>query len=222
MSAYFISGTDTDAGKTLIASGLLALARRHGLTTQGLKPVASGCEQTPDGLRNRDALTLQAESQPPLPYAEVNPFAYAPAIAPHLAAQQAESRLSLALLAERLTPRLAEGRDLTLIEGAGGWRVPLNADEDLADLARWLALPAILVVGVRLGAINHARLTLEAMRRDGVHVAGWVANRLEPHMDAAADNLSALTHYLDAPCLGQVPYLAQPVPARVADYLQLP
>ncbi|SDM73334.1 dethiobiotin synthase [Franzmannia pantelleriensis] len=222
MSAYFITGTDTDAGKTLIASGLLTLARRQGLTTQGLKPVASGCESTPAGLRNRDALALQAASSPPLPYDEINPFAFAPAIAPHLAAQQAGTTLSLAALAERLTPRLAEARDLTLIEGAGGWRVPLNADEDLAGLATLLRLPAILVVGVRLGAINHARLTLEAIRRDGVQVAGWVANRVDPGMDAAEDNLSSLTQQLDAPCLGRVPYLARPTPSQVADHVQLP
>lgn len=222
MSAYFITGTDTDAGKTLIASGLLTLARRQGLTTQGLKPVASGCESTPAGLRNRDALALQAASSPSLPYDEINPFAFAPAIAPHLAAQQAGTTLSLAALAERLAPRLAEGRDLTLVEGAGGWRVPLNAKEDLAGLARLLALPCILIVGVRLGAINHARLTLETMHRDGVEIAGWIANRLEPNMAAADDNLSALSQHLDAPCLGQVPYLARPTPASVADYLQLP
>ncbi|APX92790.1 dethiobiotin synthase [Halomonas sp. 1513] len=222
MKAYFVTGTDTDAGKTLVACGLLALARRQGLTTQGLKPIASGCDETPDGLRNRDALALQAVSHPPLGYAEVNPFAFAPAIAPHLAARQAEVTLSLSALAERLVPRLAEGRDVTLVEGAGGWRVPLDAEEDLAGLARLLALPVILVVGVRLGAINHARLTLEAIRRDGVRVAGWVANRLDPHMDAAEDNLSSLSQYLDAPCLGQVPYLIQPTPAGVADYLHLP
>ena len=222
MSAYFITGTDTDAGKTLVASGLLAMARRHGLTTQGLKPVASGCEVTPDGLRNRDALALQAGCYPLLGYDEVNPYAFAPAIAPHLAAQRDAVTLSLAELAARLAPQLAKGRDLTLVEGAGGWRVPLNADEDLAGLARLLNLPAILVVGVRLGAINHARLTLEAIRRDGVRVAGWVANRLDPRMQEASANLATLAQQLDAPCLGEVPYLAQPTPAQVAEHLRLP
>ncbi|MDR5907334.1 dethiobiotin synthase [Franzmannia qiaohouensis] len=222
MSAYFITGTDTDAGKTLIASGLLALARRHGLTTQGLKPVASGCDVTADGLRNRDALDLQAGCHPPLGYHEVNPYAFAPAIAPHLAAQRDAVSLTLAGLAQRLAPRLAEGRDLTLVEGAGGWRVPLNADEDLAGLAQLLNLPAILVVGVRLGAINHARLSLEAIRRDGVRVAGWVANLLEPRMQETSANLATLAQLLDAPCLGQVPYLTHPTPAQVADHLRLP
>ncbi|MBD3896137.1 dethiobiotin synthase [Halomonas sp. ML-15] len=222
MSAYFVTGTDTDAGKTLITSGLLALARRQGLSTLGLKPVASGCEMTSDGLRNRDALTLQAGSSPTTAYAQVNPYAFAPAIAPHLAAQREGVSLGLANLGEWLTTRLAEARDLTLIEGAGGWRVPLNDHEDLAGLAGLLRLPVIVVVGVRLGAINHARLTLEAIRRDGVEVAGWVANQIEPQMDEATANLNSLAQHLDAPCLGQVPYLERPCADAVAHFLRLP
>ncbi|MBB3229471.1 dethiobiotin synthase [Halomonas stenophila] len=230
MAVYFVTGTDTDAGKTLVTSGLLALAHREGLTTLGLKPVASGCETTPQGLRNLDALTLQAQSMPAPPYATVNPFAYGPAIAPHLAARRAGEVPTLDALVERSAGALAEGRDLTLIEGAGGWRVPLNDDEDLAGLARRLALPVILVVGLRLGCLSHARLTAEAVRADGLRLAGWVGNLIDPGFaeDAALyrDNLATLERCLDAPCLGVVPRLDAETPADRAEaaarHLRLP
>ncbi|TDR54950.1 dethiobiotin synthetase [Halomonas ventosae] len=234
MSAYFVTGTDTDAGKTLVTSGLLALARRRGLTTLGLKPVASGCEATPQGLRNADALALQAQSRPPLPYATLNPFAFAPAIAPHLAARRAGVTLTLDELVDQARPMLAEQRDLTLVEGAGGWRVPLNETDDLSALAVQLELPVLLVVGLRLGCISHARLTCDAIRADGLRLAGWVGNLVDPGLsfDAAADdalyrdNLATLAHHLPAPCLGVVPRLAAESPAAMATaaahYLILP
>src|SRR5690554_7441689 len=176
MPAYFVTGTDTDAGKTLASAGLLARARREGLTTLGLKPIASGSEATPDGMRNADALALQAESvpapgslrDPAVAYATINPFAFAPAIAPHLAARRAGVEVRLADLTGWLRPLLALECDLTLVEGAGGWRVPLSAREDLAGLAAAHALPVILVVGLRLGCISQARLTAEAIAHDGL------------------------------------------------------
>lgn len=230
MSAYFVTGTDTDAGKTLVTSGLLALARRRGLTTLGLKPVASGCESTPEGLRNADALALQAQTRPSLPYAVLNPFAFAPAIAPHLAARRAGMTLALDDLVERARPLLEAGRDLTLVEGAGGWRVPLNEGEDLSGLAVRLGLPVILVVGLRLGCISHARLTAEALRADGLRLAGWVGSLVDPAFasDHALyrDNLATLAATLPAPCLGVVPRLAAESPAAMAaaaaDHLELP
>ncbi|WP_192036773.1 dethiobiotin synthase [Halomonas sp. YLGW01] len=226
MAAYFITGTDTDAGKTLITAGLLALARHHGLTTLGLKPVASGCQRYPEGLRNEDALALKAHSHPEVDYATINPFAYAPAIAPHLAARQVGDTLRLADLTQAMASPLAAERDLTLIEGAGGWRVPLNEDEDLSDLAGALQLPVILVVGLRLGCINHARLTAEAIRAQGLRLAGWVANGVTTDFEEADDNLATLTHHLPAPCLGRVPHLTQrstdTLPEQAARYLKLP
>ncbi|NWO10909.1 dethiobiotin synthase [Chromohalobacter salexigens] len=234
MTAYFVTGTDTDAGKTLVASGLLALARRRGLTTLGLKPVASGCEPTVDGLRNIDALTLQAQSMPTTPYTTINPYTYEPAIAPHLAARRTGEIPTLDALAAHVAGPLSEKRDLTLIEGAGGWRVPLNDDEDLAGLAVRLELPVILVVGLELGCLNHARLSAEAIRTDGLRLAGWVGNLIDPGLsfDEAADetcyrdNLATLERTLEAPCLGIVPRLAADTPdARApaaADYLTLP
>ncbi|WFM70097.1 dethiobiotin synthase [Halomonas sp. CKK8] len=230
MSAFFVTGTDTDAGKTLVTSGLLTLARRRGLTTLGLKPVASGCEATPQGLRNADALALQAQTRPPLPYATINPFAFAPAIAPHLAARRAGVRLALDALVDHARPLLAEQRDLSLVEGAGGWRVPLNGDEDLADLAVRLGLPVILVVGLRLGCISHARLTCDAIRADGLRLAGWVGSLVNTAFaedDALyRENLTTLAATLPAPCLGVVPRLAAESPAAMAaaaaDHLELP
>lgn len=230
MPAYFVTGTDTDAGKTLVTSGLLALARRRGLTTLGLKPVASGCEETAEGLRNVDALALEAQTRPALPYATINPVAFAPAIAPHLAARRAGVTPTLAALIEHARAPLALERDLALIEGAGGWRVPLNDREDLSGLAVRLELPVILVVGLRLGAISHARLTGEAIRADGLRLAGWVGNLIDPDFAADdalyRDNLATLAATLDAPCLGVVPRLAGEGHAALAeaaaDHLALP
>ena len=226
MTAYFITGTDTDAGKTLVASGLLALARRQGLTTLGLKPVASGCRMHAEGLRNDDALALQGQTHPEVDYATINPFAYAPAIAPHLAARQAGETLRLSALTDAMAAPLASGRDLTLVEGAGGWRVPLNEAEDLSDLARVLQLPVILVVGLRLGCISHARLTAEAIQAQGLHLAGWVANGISSDFEQADDNLATLAHHLPAPCLGRVPHLtdvtAEGLSEAAARHLKLP
>jgi dethiobiotin synthetase len=230
MPAYFVTGTDTDAGKTLTSAGLLARARREGLTTLGLKPIASGSEATPDGLRNADALALQAEIVPAVDYTTINPYAFAPAIAPHLAARRAGVEVRLADLTGWLRPLLALERDLTLVEGAGGWRVPLNDDEDLAELALAMELPVILVVGLRLGCLSHARLTAEAITASGLRLAGWIGSQVDPAFAADdalyRDNLATLTRTLPAPCLGVIPRLAaDSAPAMAmaaADHLELP
>ncbi|SFH64543.1 dethiobiotin synthase [Modicisalibacter xianhensis] len=208
MSRYFVTGTDTDAGKTFVSAALLASARRQGRTTLGLKPVAAGCERVGGMLRNIDALLLQAQSFPPVDYATVNPVALEPAIAPHLAAQRAGVQVCLDDL-ERMLQRILDARpeDTILIEGAGGWRVPLNAEEDLSGLAVRLELPVILVVGMRLGCISHARLTLEAIRAEGLRVTGWVANQIDPNMREYEANLETLHRCLDAPFLGAIPWL---------------
>ncbi|CAI8764358.1 MULTISPECIES: dethiobiotin synthase [Pseudomonas] len=219
--AYFIAGTDTDVGKTTIAAGLLHAARLAGLSTLGAKPVASGCELSSKGLRNADAMALIAESSLKLPYEQVNPFAFEPAIAPHLAAREAGVALSVQALLTPMREVLANGADFTLIEGAGGWRVPLSGQANLSDLAVALKLPVILVVGVRLGCINHALLTAEAIARDGLQLAGWVANIVEPRTSRLEENLASLAERLPAPCLGRVPKLKQVSAQAVAAYLQL-
>ncbi|WP_312936140.1 dethiobiotin synthase [Pseudomonas sp.] len=219
--AYFIAGTDTDVGKTTVAAGLLHAAAARGLSTLGAKPVASGCVLTAAGLRNADAMALIEQSTLKLPYEQVNPFAFEPAIAPHLAAREAGITLAVDALAAAMVEVLAQGADFTLIEGAGGWRVPLSGQASLSDLALALQLPVILVVGVRLGCINHALLSAEAIARDGLQLAGWVANVIDPQTSRLAENLASLTERLGAPCLGQVPKLEQASAAAVARHLQL-
>ena len=220
-SAYFIAGTDTDVGKTTIAAGLLHAARSAGMSTAAGKPVASGCELTPKGLRNADALALMAQCSLPLSYAEVNPMAFEPAIAPHLAAREAGVALTVQSLSGPMLHILDKGADFTLIEGAGGWRVPLADQDNLSDLAMALGLPVILVVGMRLGCINHALLTAEAIARDGLQLAGWVANIIDPKTSRLEENLATLAERLPAPCLGRVPRLKAVTAEAVAEYLQL-
>lgn len=215
--AFFITGTDTNVGKTLIAAGLLIAAKNRGLTTAALKPVAAGCEKTEEGLRNADALLLQSVITQPLVYDQINPYALEAAIAPHIAAQQEKRSLSVDRLSGFCRGVLGSA-DFTLLEGAGGWRVPINPRETLADLAKNLQLPVIMVVGIRLGCINHALLTFEAIVRDGVPIAGWVANCVDAEMPVLQENIDSLRARLPVPCLGVVPFLVDQSPNLVATY----
>tara|TARA_R110000868_G_scaffold1683_2_gene13529 strand:- start:3403 stop:4086 length:684 start_codon:yes stop_codon:yes gene_type:complete len=220
-AAFFVTGTDTEVGKTTVAAGLLHAARLAGLSTAAAKPVASGCVLTADGLRNVDALALLSQSTLALRYEEVNPHAFEPAIAPHLAAREAGVLLDVAALQGPVQAILDKRADFTLVEGAGGWRVPLAGQATLSDLAIALQLPVILVVGVRLGCINHALLTAEAILRDGLTLAGWVANVVDPQTSRLEDNLATLAERLPAPCLGYIPRLTEATPAAVSSYLNL-
>ncbi len=220
-AAYFVTGTDTEIGKTTIAAGLLHAARLAGLSTAAAKPIASGCQHTAEGLRNDDALALLAQCSLPLRYDEVNPLAFAPAIAPHLAARDAGVSLEVPALQAAVRTILDKGADFTLVEGAGGWRVPLGGMATLADLARALGIPVVLVVGVRLGCINHALLSTDAIVADGLTLAGWVANVVDPHVARLQDNLTTLAERLPAPCLGQVPFLPSICTEQVAQHLDL-
>ncbi|WP_070884510.1 dethiobiotin synthase [Pseudomonas argentinensis] len=220
-AAYFVTGTDTEIGKTTIAAGLLHAARVAGLSTAAAKPIASGCQLTAEGLRNDDALALLAQCSLPLRYEEVNPLAFAPAIAPHLAARDAGVSLEVPALQAAVRTILDKGADFTLVEGAGGWRVPLGGMATLADLARALSIPVILVVGVRLGCINHALLSADAIVADGLTLAGWVANGVDPHVTRLEDNLATLAERLAAPCIGQVPFLPSVCAEQVARHLDL-
>lgn len=220
-AAFFVTGTDTEIGKTTVAVGLLHAARKAGLSTAAAKPVASGCVRTADGLRNDDALALLGECTLALRYEEVNPQAFEPAIAPHLAACEAGILLDVASLQGPVQAILDKQADFTLVEGAGGWRVPLSGRESLSDLAIALQLPVILVVGVRLGCINQALLSAEAILRDGLPLAGWVANLVDPQTSRLEDNLATLAERLPAPCLGYLPRLADACPAAVSSYLNL-
>lgn len=217
----FVTGTNTGVGKTLVSAALLAAARQRGLRTVGLKPVAAGCEQTEQGLRNEDALALLEQTSLPLSYEQVNPVALEAAIAPHIAAVQENRRLSADRLAGFCRGTMMQPSDLLLVEGAGGWRVPLNERESFADLVKILQLPVLLVVGMELGCINHALLTAEAIQRDGLQLAGWVANRVAPEMACYRENLESLQLRLPCPLLGEVPYLPGAKAAEVAQFLNL-
>ena len=219
--AYFVTGTDTEVGKTFISAALLARAKNKGLTTAAVKPIASGADITSNGLRNEDGLALLKHCSLPLRYEEVNPVVFEPAIAPHIAAQKINRIVRVEELKTYCQNVLNKKADLTLIEGAGGWRVPVNDEETLADLAKMLQLPIILVVGMRLGCINHALLTVEAIERDGLHLAGWVANRITPTMSEYEENFLTLNRLIKAPCVGHVPYMQQAEPERVIDFFTL-
>lgn len=202
---FFVTGTDTGVGKTHVTALLLRALATEGKQVLGLKPVAAGCEASADGLRNDDALALMAASTVALPYAQVNPVALVAPLSPHIAAARESRRVRVNQLSGLVRGAIMQGRaDVTLVEGAGGWRVPLNDMETLADFARDLAVPVILVVGLRLGCLNHALLTAEAIRRDGLRLAGWVANAVDPHMEARQENIDTLRAALPAPLLGVV------------------
>lgn len=218
---FFITGTDTEVGKTTVSCGILANARSQGLRTAAIKPVAAGCEESPDGPRNDDALGLQAVVTLEMPYHQVNPVALMPAVAPHIAAAEAGKRLSADRLAGFCRGVLMQSVDLVVIEGAGGWRVPLNERETFADVAKELDCAVILVVAMRLGCLNHALLSAEAIYRDGLRLAGWVANSVDPDMPRLEENIATLRDRLAAPCLGVVPRLADPTPELVGQHLQL-
>lgn len=217
--SYFVTGTDTDSGKTLVSAALLHRWTAQGLATLGIKPVAAGCERIDGELKNADALALMAEASIELLYAQVNPVALEAAIAPHIAAAQAGVNLNADRLLAYCRGTLMRKYDRALIEGAGGWRVPLNDREALSSLAQGLRFPVILVVGMKLGCINHALLTAEAIRRDGLPIAGWVANRVEPEMSEFEANLEWLSKAMGAPLLGVIPHLASPSAAVAAEYL---
>jgi dethiobiotin synthetase len=197
---FFITGTDTGVGKTWVSCRLLEKAAQDGLSCYGLKPVAAGCEETADGWQNEDALALMAASSVKLRYDQVNPVALKAAIAPHLAAMDEQRSLSAERLAGYLRGTLMSHKaDLILVEGAGGWRVPLSDREPLSKLPAIMKWPVILVVGMRLGCLNHALLTTEAIRRDGLTLAGWVANDLGAPMERLEDNISTLEEIIPAP-----------------------
>ncbi len=221
MKQFFITGTDTDVGKTFVSVALLKCAKNKGLSTLALKPVAAGCDLRKEGLVNGDALALKAAMTQPLFYQEVNPIALEPAIAPHIAAEQAGISLKASVLAESCRSTLQKPHDFALVEGAGGWRVPLNTSETLADLAKLLAIPVILVVGMRLGCINHALLSVEAIQRDGLELAGWVANQIDGNMDVENANLAYLERAIPAPLLGHIPFLSKTPANHAAEFLDI-
>jgi dethiobiotin synthetase len=200
----FVTGTDTGVGKTLVAEALLTALSRAGRLAVGMKPVASGCRATPDGLRSEDAERLVAASSLKGAYDLTNPFAYGPAVAPHLAARAERRPIGIGVIEQRFR-QLACQAEYVVVEGVGGWRVPINEDQTMADVAVRLGLPVLLVVGVRLGCLNHALLTVEAIAKDGCRLAGWVANCVDPDTKWVAATEGALSARIGAPHVS-VPY----------------
>jgi dethiobiotin synthetase len=221
LPGLYVTGTDTGAGKSIASASLLHALRMRGRRAVGMKPVASGCEATPAGLRNEDALLLQAASHPTPAYEDVNPYALAQPLAPELAAADAGVELELApILAAHA--RLAARADTVVVEGVGGWAAPLSATLDQIGLVRALELPVVLVVGLRLGCINHARLTARAIEADGARLVGWIASDVDPSMARADDNFRLLHERLSGPCWGRLPYRERPDPAELATGLRIP
>jgi len=216
--AYLVAGTDTGIGKTFATCALLHRARSQGLTTLAMKPVAAGVDA--EG-RNEDVERLIAASSVPAAPELVNPYCFAEPVAPHIAAAM-EKRTIAADAIVAACRNLTELADLLLVEGVGGFLVPLGDHLDSADLARQLALPVILVVGLRLGCLNHALLTAEAIRARGLTFAGWIANRIDPEMLHWKENVATLSQRLAAPLLGVLPWQAAADPAAVANALSLP
>jgi len=220
-NCWFLTGTDTEVGKTVASSALLQAANRAGFATAGYKPVASGSEMTAEGIRNGDALALQRNSSLPLSYQEINPLVFIEPTSPHIVSADTGQPIEFATLSAGLH-NLREKAEWVLVEGAGGWYTPLSGCQTYADWVKQEQLPVILVVGVKLGCINHALLTAEAISNAGLPLAGWIANDVEPPGRRHQEYLATLQQRLPAPMLGEIPWLENIDEARLGDYLRLP
>lgn len=207
MHGFFITGTDTDVGKTWVTAGLLQALNDKGLRTIAMKPVASGCETIDGQLRNADAQCLIQHMSETADYAQVNPYSFSPAIAPHIAAEQIGQHIDLEFIRKQ-AEQLESSAEVILVEGVGGWQVPLNDAQTIADLAASLRLPVIMVVAIRLGCLNHALLTAQSIKASGLSLAGWVANMCDAQDPVARENVIALQQRLACPMLAQLPILA--------------
>ncbi|WP_416412924.1 dethiobiotin synthase [Pantoea sp. App145] len=222
MKRWFITGTDTEVGKTVASGALLQAASAAGLTTAGYKPVASGCEVTAEGIRNSDALALQRYSSLALRYEQVNPLAFIEPTSPHIVSAEEGRPIEFAQLSAGLR-QLEQQAEWVLVEGAGGWFTPLSATQTYADWVIAEQLPVILVVGIKLGCINHAMLTAAAVRASGLSLAGWIANDIQPPGKRHQEYLTTLRQRIDAPCLGEIPYLTDDAQqAECGRFLTLP
>lgn len=220
-TGFYVTGTDTGVGKTCASAALLYVVRARGLRAVGMKPVASGCAYDGQAWRNEDALLLQAASDPQPDYADVNPYALPLATAPQLAARAAEVAIDLATMLAAHA-RLSVLADVVVVEGVGGWMAPLADGIEQADLVRALGLPVVLVVGLRLGCLNHARLTLRAIEADSCCCVGWIASAVDAEFSDRHAYVELLSNALAVPCMGVLPHEPRPDPSRLAEYLQIP
>ncbi len=206
VSDYFITGTDTGVGKTWVTLALMKAMQNKGKVVVGMKPVACGCEKTSEGLRNDDAVKILKRSSQRLNYRTVNPYAFEPAIAPHIAAEQVGVKIDIEHIASEFNT-LKKNADGVVVEGIGGWCVPLGENVMLSELVNRLDLPVILVVGLRLGCINHALSAYRAIRADGASLHGWITSQLDPGYDCPDETMTTLRARINAPFLGSLPYL---------------
>ena len=218
---FFITGTDTEVGKTVSTVALLRAANKRGLLTAAYKPVASGCDLMEEGLCNQDVVMLQKNTSLHLAYEELVGYCFEPHIAPHIASEECGVPIEFDVLSSGLSRLKETGADMIFIEGAGGWRLPIGHGHFLSDWVRHENLPVILVVGAKLGCLNHAMLTCEAIEHDRLNLAGWCVNRIHPGMSYYKANLDTLKSLLPAPFLGEIPYLARPFESDLGQYLDL-
>lgn len=215
-AAVFIAGTDTGIGKSIVAAALVAALNRAGVRTVGMKPVASGSDRRDGAWRNADAELLIAHGAGDPGYASVNPYALPEPIAPHLAARDADIEIRIEPIAAAFAALKAQS-ECVVVEGVGGWSVPFSELLMQADVVRALDLPVLLVVGLRLGCLNHALLSARAIAADGCRLIGWIGNRIDPAMARVEDNVATLRARLPAPCLGVMPFAATPDPRVLAN-----
>lgn len=218
---FFITGTDTEVGKTVSTVALLRAANKLGLLTAAYKPVASGCDLMEEGLCNQDVVMLQKNTSLRLAYEELVGYCFEPHIAPHIASEESGVPIELDVLSDGLKRLKETDADMIFVEGAGGWRLPVGHGHFLSDWVRHEDLPVILVVGAKLGCLNHAMLTCEAIQHDRLNIAGWCVNRIHPGMSHYKANLETLKSLLPAPFLGEIPYLARPFESDLGQYLDL-
>lgn len=218
--AFFVAGTDTDVGKTVASKAILhALAARE-IKTIGYKPVAAGSEKTAEGWRNSDALHLQAAATVDVAYEDVNPYALELPASPHIAAKHEQLAIDYSVLSNKLAQH-KQNADVVLVEGAGGWRVPISDEESLSTWVQQEQLPVILVVGIKLGCLSHALLTAEVIKSDGLNLIGWVANRVNPGTEHYADIIEMLEMRLAVPKLGEIPYIPKAKRKDLAKYIDV-
>lgn len=215
----FVAGTDTEIGKTTITLALMEFYKQKGFKVAAMKPVASGAEETAGGLRNNDALLLQKHSSKDYAYEQINPYPLIRPVSPYIAAKQQkviirEKEIMCAFQS------LQANTDLVIMEGLGGWRMPLDDSLQMSDLVRKLQIPVFLVVGLRLGCINHALLTVESIAKDGVNLAGWFANRIDPDYESADETVGLLCKRINAPLMGVVPWFAVPEESDIVSYFE--
>ncbi|MFV1997161.1 MAG: dethiobiotin synthase [Acidiferrobacterales bacterium] len=218
---WFVTGTDTGVGKTLVAAALINKLANKGEQVVGMKPVASGCHNTGVGLRNPDAEILVAAANVKADYRDVNPYAFEPAVSPHLAAHEAGIKIELENVFKHFE-LLKQQSEIVVVEGVGGWMAPLGHVITNEHLAKSLGLPVILVVGLRLGCINHALLTAQAIEAAGLKLGGWVANTIDPDMERPTENVTTLRQRIPAPMLGQVPHLGRCDFRTLSNYIAVP